>query len=58
MSDHLVALEGGSVISDGDPAAVLADPLVVASYLGNDDAAVARSGRPPGGGGSQMGIRR
>ncbi len=44
VSDRLVALESGAVIAEGSAAAVLADPMVVASYLGNDDAAVARSG--------------
>jgi branched-chain amino acid transport system ATP-binding protein len=44
VSDRLVALESGSVIAEGMPAEVLADPLVVASYLGSDGAAVARSG--------------
>jgi branched-chain amino acid transport system permease protein len=43
VSDRLVALESGSVIAEGVPAAVLEDPLVVASYLGSDGAAVARS---------------
>ncbi len=44
VSDRLVALESGSVIAEGTPTAVLEDPLVVASYLGSDGAAVARSG--------------
>ena len=44
VSDRLVALESGSVISEGAPAEVLDDPLVIASYLGNDASAVARSG--------------
>jgi ABC-type branched-subunit amino acid transport system ATPase component/predicted MFS family arabinose efflux permease len=48
LSDRLVALETGFVIAQGPPAAVLTDPRVVASYLGDDHAAVARSGTAPG----------
>jgi ABC-type branched-subunit amino acid transport system ATPase component/MFS family permease len=44
LSDRLVALETGVVIAQGEPAAVLTDAQVVASYLGDDHAAVARSG--------------
>jgi ABC-type uncharacterized transport system ATPase subunit len=39
-----VALESGSVIANGDPAAVLSDPAVVQAYLGGSPAAIARSG--------------
>jgi ABC-type branched-subunit amino acid transport system ATPase component len=48
LSDRLVALETGFVIAQGPPAEVLTDPRVVASYLGDDHAAVARSGNTPG----------
>jgi branched-chain amino acid transport system ATP-binding protein len=44
VSDRLVALEAGEVIAQGAPEQVLADPRVVASYLGDDLAAVHRSG--------------
>jgi branched-chain amino acid transport system ATP-binding protein len=42
--DRLVAMDLGSVIADGRPDAVLADPLVVAAYLGTNVTAVQRSG--------------
>ena len=45
LCDRLVALELGRVISEGTPAEVLSHPEVIASYLGTDDATVARSGR-------------
>ena len=44
LSDRLVALDLGRVIASGDPQEVLADPLVVGSYLGTDRAAIDRSG--------------
>jgi ABC-type branched-subunit amino acid transport system ATPase component/ABC-type branched-subunit amino acid transport system permease subunit len=44
ISDHVYCLELGAVIAEGGPEAVRADPLVVASYLGTDDRAIARSG--------------
>jgi ABC-type branched-subunit amino acid transport system ATPase component/ABC-type branched-subunit amino acid transport system permease subunit len=44
ISDRLYCLEAGRVIAEGDPDAVCADPRVVASYLGTDERAVARSG--------------
>ena len=46
--DRLVAMDLGSVIADGRPDAVLADPLVVAAYLGTNVAAVQRSGSSGG----------
>ncbi|HMJ78512.1 MAG TPA: ATP-binding cassette domain-containing protein, partial [Iamia sp.] len=45
LCDEFVALEQGRVIARGTPAEVLADPAVVASYLGTDEAVVNRSGR-------------
>jgi branched-chain amino acid transport system ATP-binding protein len=44
VSDRLVALESGAVISEGAPDDVMVDPAVVESYLGNTAAVIARSG--------------
>ena len=44
LCDRLVALELGGVIAEGPPADVLAHPAVIASYLGTDETAIARSG--------------
>ena len=43
ISDRIYCLEAGSVISSGPPDEVRHDPLVVASYLGTDERAIARS---------------
>jgi branched-chain amino acid transport system ATP-binding protein len=44
ISDRLIALDQGRVVTSGRPADVLADPAVVQSYLGTDAAALGRSG--------------
>lgn len=44
LADRLICMHLGQVIAQGPPAEVLADPLVVASYLGTDEVAIARSG--------------
>jgi ABC-type branched-subunit amino acid transport system ATPase component/ABC-type branched-subunit amino acid transport system permease subunit len=44
ISDRVYCLETGRVIAEGPPEAVRHDPLVVASYLGTDERAIARSG--------------
>ncbi|MBS1838876.1 MAG: ABC transporter ATP-binding protein [Actinobacteria bacterium] len=44
LCDRLVAMELGSVIVDGTPSEVLEHPMVIASYLGTDAAAINRSG--------------
>jgi ABC-type branched-subunit amino acid transport system ATPase component/predicted MFS family arabinose efflux permease len=48
VADRMVAMDQGSVLVEGTPDAVLHDPLVVASYLGERAAAIARSGPGPG----------
>ena len=44
IADELVCLHLGRVIARGRPGAVLEDPAVIASYLGRDESAIARSG--------------
>ncbi|MET8150633.1 ATP-binding cassette domain-containing protein [Actinoplanes sp. NPDC049668] len=48
VADRLIAMDAGRVIAQGTPDEVRADPAVVLSYLGTDEAAVARSGAPAG----------
>ena len=47
VSDRLVALDQGSLVTAGSPADVLSHPQVVESYLGGDAAVIARSGAAP-----------
>jgi ABC-type branched-subunit amino acid transport system ATPase component len=44
VSDELLALETGMVLTRGKPEEVLDDPRLIAAYLGTDQAAIARSG--------------
>ena len=44
ISDRLLALDQGAVVTTGPPADVLEHPLVVESYLGTSSAAISRSG--------------
>jgi ABC-type branched-subunit amino acid transport system ATPase component/ABC-type branched-subunit amino acid transport system permease subunit len=43
ISDRVYCLEAGKVIAEGTPEVVRNDPKVVASYLGTDERAIARS---------------
>ena len=47
ISDRVYCLEAGKVIAGGAPDEVRNDPRVVASYLGTDERAIARSGEVP-----------
>ncbi|MYH88975.1 MAG: ATP-binding cassette domain-containing protein [Acidimicrobiaceae bacterium] len=44
ISDRVYCLESGAVIANGPPDEVRNDPMVVASYLGTNEAAIQRSG--------------
>lgn len=44
VADRLIALDQGRVIATGEPSEVLEHPDVVASYLGENEAVIARSG--------------
>ncbi len=44
IADRVVAMDQGEVIATGAPDDVLSDAVVIASYLGTDPAAIARSG--------------
>jgi len=44
ISDRIYCLEAGCVIAEGEPSAIRSNPAVIASYLGTDERAIARSG--------------
>ena len=48
VSDELVALELGAVVTRGSPEQVIEHPQVVASYLGTSEGVIQRSGHSPG----------
>ena len=43
ISDRIYCLEAGCVIAEGDPTSIRNNPAVIASYLGTDERAIARS---------------
>ncbi len=47
VSDEIIALDLGRVVMRGSPSAVLSDARVVASYLGDDEGVIQRSGSVP-----------
>jgi branched-chain amino acid transport system ATP-binding protein len=47
ITDRMLALDLGQVIADGPADSVVHDPQVVASYLGTNEATIARSGPGP-----------
>jgi ABC-type uncharacterized transport system ATPase subunit len=47
ISDRVYCLETGAVIADGLPDEMRNHPDVIASYLGTDERAIARSGATP-----------
>jgi ABC-type branched-subunit amino acid transport system ATPase component/branched-subunit amino acid ABC-type transport system permease component len=45
ISDRVIALDSGTLIAEGTPAEVIANPVVLESYLGGSSIAVERSGQ-------------
>ena len=43
ISDRVYCLEAGRVIAEGDPSSVRNNPMVIASYLGSNQATIERS---------------
>ncbi|HZU74880.1 MAG TPA: ATP-binding cassette domain-containing protein [Acidimicrobiales bacterium] len=57
ISNEILALETGQVLTRGTPDEVLEDPRVVAAYLGTNQAVVERSGRRSSSGGTRPATR-
>jgi branched-chain amino acid transport system ATP-binding protein len=48
LADRIIVLHNGSLVADGDPATVIASPIVQEAYLGlSPEDASARNGTPP-----------
>jgi ABC-type branched-subunit amino acid transport system ATPase component len=45
ISDRMLALELGAIVTEGTPEEVIRNPQVIASYLGGDIATIQRSGK-------------
>jgi ABC-type branched-subunit amino acid transport system ATPase component len=58
ISDRMIALDLGRVVAEGTPSEVVEHPAVVASYLGTDESAIARSGAVAGTAPSSEGSHR
>jgi ABC-type branched-subunit amino acid transport system ATPase component len=57
LSDSIVALDLGAVLTQGPPASVLADERVVTAYLGGDPSTITRTGGTAKARGSKVGAR-
>ena len=47
LCDRVYAMVEGRVVAEGTPEEIRNDPAVIASYLGTDEIAIARSGSRP-----------
>jgi branched-chain amino acid transport system ATP-binding protein len=61
LADRIIVLHNGSLVADGEPAEVIASPIVQEAYLGVNpqnasaqDAALPHPGLPPRGGRSEL----
>lgn len=58
LVDRVYCLERGRIIAHGTPSEIRDDPKVIASYLGTDEVAIARSGNGSAGAGRSQSSRR